>query len=283
MAVIRSSIDGEGADPHLKAYALIDQLLAITTPSKVEVKGEDQKWIAAGLLNRCRHLLRAIVILSESNMLFVSAGLVRQVFEHVAMGTWLVMDEGAYDKVLGAYVKHLEGTQNVHTDVEKITYKNIAWFVANQEDDENPVVAKTLPKLEDRLVGPLKDHYLMYRVLCGLDHPGLNTALVSIVTRDAQSLDGPPPWGEEQSWLAYAGCLTAGLGVLVDREYGLGRGVQLASIANDLNQELLKWNYRKPSWFESLKRRLGPGIAYQIWWTKMLRKIIRMASRHDKK
>jgi hypothetical protein len=134
-------------------------------------------------------------------------------------------------------------------------------------------------------VGPLKDHYLMYRVLCGLDHPGLNTALHAVALRkDSQSLDGPPSWGEEQrKRSAYASCLTAGLSVLVDPEYNLGQGMRIASIADGLNQELLKWNFGKRSWFQRQKLRLGPGVTHQIWWTKIVRRFFRVGQRISKK
>lgn len=243
MRKYRTTFHGSGRDPHQETYQLIAELLELTTPVALPDVASEARWVAAGLLYRCRHLLRAIVLLSKNNNLFISAGLVRQVFEHVATGTWLLTDDAAYDRVLGAYLKHLENIKEARPATEREMIEELLDSVAADTGDD-AIEAKILPKLEDRLVEPLKPHYKQYRILCGLDHPGLATAAFSLVPIDGNigSLDAPPPWGEEQSWLAYAGCLTAGLALLVDNEFQLGHKLAIAGVMFRLNEEIAKWH-----------------------------------------
>ena len=106
MSCYRSTFDGVGDDPHEKTYELIEFLLDLTYPKVIDWDWFQTREVAAALLVRCRHLLRAIVLLSKNNMLFVSAGLVRQVFEHSSLGAWLIEEDAAYDAVMGAYLHH---------------------------------------------------------------------------------------------------------------------------------------------------------------------------------
>jgi hypothetical protein len=71
----------------------------------------------------------------------------------------------------------------------------------------------------------------------------MNTALFCVgqANDDPHYFDHPPSWWEEQRWLAYAGCLTAFLGVLVDREFGLDNGLRIAQTMEALNAEIHEW------------------------------------------
>jgi hypothetical protein len=231
-----------GEDPHERTYELIDVLLDLTYPKDIDWDGFHAREVAAALLVRCRHLLRAIVLLSKNNMLFVSARLVRQVFEHSSLGAWLIEEDAAYDAVMGAYLHHYKTLGREMPANYLDQWRELEQIILDPEGDDELTISQLVP-LEQRLIGPYRDHYGTYRVLCGLDHAGMNTALYSVAQSndDPCYFDGSPPWWEEQRWLAYAGCMTASLGVLVDREFGQGNGLRIAQTMEALNAEIHKW------------------------------------------
>ncbi len=226
------------ANAHRRASELVSQILELTYPTAEELALDGAEGVAVNLLLRCRDLLRAIQLLALNNMLFISACLIRQVFEHSATGAWLLQAPDAYDLVVGDFAKHIKDASDRLPDEYGSQWIELQKLI--EPDTDDPVRPRRLPNLAERLVGPYVDHYALYKELCGLDHAGLNSA-VHAGSATREDFDTPPAWGEEQRWLAYAGCITAALSLAIRAKCGEPSASNLASLLFQLNQEQYKW------------------------------------------
>lgn len=182
-------------------YELIERLLEVSIPPQLADDEMDHRFFAAALLSRCRGLLRATVLLSKADMLSLSAGLVRQIFEHAAVGLWLLEKPDFYFALTDDYRRRYRVLAASWPDEFANDYASMLETFGPESDG-----AKYLLPLDQRLVEGLETHYAWYRQLCLYDHPGLQTAhrTMRLVSARLEITDDPPPPSREQRWLAYA-------------------------------------------------------------------------------
>lgn len=143
--------------------------------------------ILVGLFQRCRHLLAAVLTLDEARLIDGQEALVRTMYELLVTANWLLDDparnfdvfQGATRRELSLLSEDFPETYGAHLHAFEEATKTSLGYVPDKVK---------LPPLQQRLVGPFKHGYGLFRDLSTRLHP----TLLSIFT----GMDEDPETGE---------------------------------------------------------------------------------------
>jgi hypothetical protein len=230
--------DAEGSDPHATVLALVAEFFELSTsPTQVPSDASLADTFLALLLSRCRAILRAVVALAQSDMLFLAHGLVAVIFEHAADACWLIEDD---DRVRPLWLDHLSRMHRESNEAASPFERMLQEMGA----EDGGGALDSLPPLSDRVRGPLRAQFPLYLEM--LDHDRLVVGEATLNVRQSSSgllIDDRPPFlGKEQMLLGYSATLTCFLASRVHARLGLDHVGRLEQLFGELNEAFNRWH-----------------------------------------
>lgn len=158
---------------------MIEEVVSLTFPPAEAPLAPGPEAVAVGLLMRARMLLRAQAILSDQILAGATDPLVRATLEACITGTWLLADEGGYDKYIGHHrrkwriiAEEVLGKPRPASPRVKLELEPFL----DRESEELPPEA-SVPSFEEQArIGGLDEFYSTYRMITRRAHPDLDAA-----------------------------------------------------------------------------------------------------------
>jgi transcriptional regulator with XRE-family HTH domain len=182
----------------------------------------ETSYVCLGILGAAREIMRSLLLLDALGQAgLAGSNLARQAFEYVATALWILEDPEPRTRSLYQATNHSLRELGRDDDwwKERLREREADWERAG-----NPVgeFAERLPPFDQRLVGPMSDWYLRYRMLSAHSHPTV------FVVEDALDL-GPPMHFHAEAhcdlgWLSMAACLVWGLAFFLEHGYESSAG-----------------------------------------------------------
>ena len=234
----RKPVPDDRIKPHAQMFAEIERLLILSKPpSPLPVDLDNRQVFSLMILCRCREMLRAVVLLTKNNMLFLASGLVRSIFESAATGIWLLEDENNINIFWGDQLHNYQQLVQARPEI----FGNEDW---SRLFEDAPFAVRKMPSLEDRLTPELKEHYVWYRDLCSRDHCSITSICQTMELVDGLNyvVDGPPNRGVEQRHLGYAAMQVFHLTGRVFSDCGFKYDMDFVKLGFQINSLMMRWN-----------------------------------------
>jgi transcriptional regulator with XRE-family HTH domain len=188
----------------------------------------ETSYVCLGLFGAAREIVRALLLLDALGQAgLAGSNLARQAFEYVVTAMWIL--DNPIPRTRSVY----QATNHTLRELGRLDLwwagrlgeRQDQWARAGIPEEE---FAAKLPPFDQRLVGPMGDWYLRYRMLSVHSHPTL------FVVEDALETGPPLRFRAEAhcnlGWLGMAACLVWGLALSLEHGYESGSAQQRSGL-----------------------------------------------------